>query len=365
MCIDVVRGCVANFASWFFDAADTMQSMVERGTWVALALLMSFTSGCPEPDDEGGDDEIGDESGESTDSGETDEGESGIPTTDDDLRPPDDASPDDDESESETGTDESDETDETDETDDTSASECWDLTSADGVLPIVLNEDTSELGDDQIGSCGQFPAPDFAFGFQAPFTGEFVFDTAGSSFDTVLYIDEGECGRRELGCSDDFIGLSSRLVVSMTEGEVVTVVVDGFEADELGPFTLTIDEYVPPVCGVNPILPVLPQIVLGDTSLATDQHAGGCGGQASPDDMYRFIAPGPGLYRFHTFGSAFDTVLYVWDECDGPEIACSDDANFELQSEVVVALEGGDHVWVFVDGVGGAAGLYQLNVQKL
>jgi hypothetical protein len=350
--------------------------MVERDRWVALALLVSLTAGCPKPADEAGDDEIGEDTGESTDSGDTDEGEAGAPPNDDDLRPPDDANPEDDETDSETGTetgdgdgDESEATGETGETEETGetgeGSECWDLTSADGVLPIVVHEDTSTLDDDGIGGCGEFDAPDFAFGFTAPFTGEFVFDTTGSSFDTVLRIDEGECGAEELACSDDFIGQSSRLVVQLTKGEVVTVYVDGYDADEVGAFTLTIDEYEPPVCGAKPIPPSLPQIMLGDTELADNERAGGCGGQASPDDMYRFTAPDAGLYRFHTFGSAFDTVLYVWDECDGPELGCSDDANLELQSEVVVALDDGQQVWVFVDGVDGEAGAYQLNVQQL
>lgn len=353
--------------------------MVERGKWVALALLVSFTSGCPEPADEAGDDEIGDEStAESTSDTSTDDAsDPGRPSSDDDIQASDDASSDTDESDDGDGDGDGDEQSETDdeqgETDDEQGGdesegdgECFDLTSADGVLPIVVDDDTTGLPDDEIGSCGQFAAPDFSFGFEAPFTGEFVFDTAGSSFDTVLYIDEGECGGRELSCSDDFIGLSSRLVVPLVAGEQVTVVVDGFDANEFGPFSLTIDEYVAPVCNAIPILPTLPKIVLGDTSDAANQHAGGCGGQAGPDDMYRFTAPGAGLYRFHTFGSSFDTVLYVWTACDGPELGCSDDANLELQSEVVVALEGGQQVWVVVDGVeGSAAGPYQLNVEKL
>ncbi len=346
-----------------------------RGSWLALAIVLAIPSGCPLPGGPGdaGEDEVGedttgeDTTGESGDPTSADTtGESGVTANDEDIRPPDDANPDDED----TGTDSGEGTEGEDTGEDGGgesgdAGECWDLTSADGILPIVVSEDTSSFADDQLGSCGQFPAPDYAFGFTAPFTGEFVFDTTGSSFDTVLYLDADECGD-ELACSDDFIGLSSKLVVPLVAGEIVTVVVDGFDANQAGPFVLTIDEYVAPVCEAELIAPTLPTIVLGDTTGAADQHAGGCGGQASPDTMYRFVAPGPGLYRFHTFGSAFDTVLYVWDECEGPELGCSDDANLELQSEVVVELAGGQAVWVTVDGSDSAAfGPYQLNVQKL
>ena len=352
--------------------------MVERCTWVALGLSLVITSGCPQPGDEAGDDEVGEssasESGSTgeTDRGETDRGETDAHTSviaaEDDIQAPDDANPETSET-SESGDGDGDgdgdDDDDDDDDDDGDDGDCWDLSSADGELPIVVVDDTTSMSNDQIGSCAQFPAPDFSFGFEAPFTGEFVFDTAGSSFDTLLYVDDGECGVEELECNDDFIGLSSRIVLPLVAGETVTVVVDGYDADQVGPFVLTIDEYQPPMCVAQSIPPALPKIVLGDTSGGSNQHAGGCGGAAAPDDMYRFVAPGPGPYRFHTFGSAFDTVLYVWDECDGPELGCSDDANLELQSEVVVELAGGQEVWVVVDGVDGASGPYQLNVQKL
>jgi hypothetical protein len=131
--------------------------MVERGTWVALALVVAFISGCPEPVDEAGNDEVGEDTGESsdsgeTDSGETDSGEAGVPPGEDDVRPPDDANPDG-ETSDETDGETSDETD----SETGSEGECFDLTSADGVLPIVVTDDTSGLADDHLGSCGQFP----------------------------------------------------------------------------------------------------------------------------------------------------------------------------------------------------------------
>jgi hypothetical protein len=66
--------------------------------------------------------------------------------------------------------------------------------------------------------------------------------------------------------------------------------------------------------------------------------------------VYEFVAPGPGSYRFSTAGSSFDTVLAIFDSCDGPAIMCNDDTSLELQSELIVDLQGGDKLLVVVDG---------------
>ncbi|MFO7561338.1 MAG: hypothetical protein R6X02_01740 [Enhygromyxa sp.] len=243
---------------------------------------------------------------------------------------------------------------------------CWDDTWSGGPLPHVILGNTLGLDDDSIGSCGIGAAPDYQLGFVAPWSGSFMFDTGGSSFDTVLYVHEGKCGEAELTCNDDFIGLDSRVVVELAQGEVITLSVDGTGAFEQGLFKLTISEAVVPVCEPEFIPPNLPAVVLDDTTGADSQLASGCGGEGAPERVYQFVAPGPGSYRFDTFGSSFDTVLYLLDECDGPPLACNDDAGFDLQSELVVQLAGGEQVLVVVDGFGpGDAGHFLLNVAKL
>jgi hypothetical protein len=243
---------------------------------------------------------------------------------------------------------------------------CWDDTWAGDTLPHVILGNTIGRVDDSTGSCGIGLAPDYQLGFVAPWSGSFAFDTSGSSFDTVVYVHEGECGEDELACNDDFIGLDSRVVVNLSQGEIVTVSVDGTGAFQEGLFKLTISEAVIPVCDPQFIPPNLPTIVLGDTSGANSQLASGCGGDGAKEQVYQFVAPGPGSYRFDTFGSSFDTVLYVLDECAGPPLTCNDDAGFDLQSELVVHLAGGEKILVVVDGFGpDDAGPFLLNVQKI
>jgi hypothetical protein len=91
----------------------------------------------------------------------------------------------------------------------------------------------------------------------------------------------------------------------------------------------------------------------------------GGGGAQAPDFSYRYTAPVTGSYAIDTFGSAFDTLLYVRPSCSGPEIACNDDAGGSLQSQVVVALDRGEEIVIVVDGFGTARGAFNLNVSRV
>lgn len=345
----------------------------------SLGLSLLFTTGCPEVDDEAGD-EVGwtAETGETGGTGSTYTG--GDPTTDSeaggveeggDVRPPLDTG-DGDEG------DEGDEDDEGDEGDgDGDAGDgdagpmdhlgrCWDRTWEGDELPIVLFDNTIGRNDDFTGSCGIGPAPDFQLGFVAPWTGSFTFDTEGSSFDTVVYIHSSQCGEIEIGCNDDFIGLDSKLTVQLQEFQLITVTVDGTGPFEHGPLVLTISEAEPPVCETELIIPALPAQIIGDTTGGLSELASSCGGASAPERVYEFVAPGPGSYRFDTAGSSFDTVLSIFDACEGPALACNDDANFELQSELIVDLDGGDKRLIVVDGhESDDFGPFVLNVSQL
>lgn len=82
---------------------------------------------------------------------------------------------------------------------------------------------------------------ELAFEWTAPFAGEWVFDTEGSSFDTVLYVRDG-CGGAELGCNDDVRGgtVTSRLTLTLAACQTVVVYVDGFGPDEGGDVRLNV-----------------------------------------------------------------------------------------------------------------------------
>ncbi len=107
-------------------------------------------------------------------------------------------------------------------------------------LPVLITGSTVGGQDQYTPSCAPSTAPEHSFTFTAPTTKTYDINTAGSSFDTMLTVIDGSCVGGELGCNDDAIGLSSQLLVPLVAGQVVTIVVDGFDAGA-GSYQLHID----------------------------------------------------------------------------------------------------------------------------
>ncbi|EDM79198.1 putative lipoprotein [Plesiocystis pacifica SIR-1] len=341
-----------------------------------MSLLVAL-SGCPIGDDESGDsaDEVGgDEAAETLgDESETDDDETDESSTDESSDGEDDGSSSDngsfdDGSESTGDSSTDDEVGDEETTGDPPP--CWDESWSGDQLPATFFFDTTEFDDQTKGSC--YDAADsreWRLRFVAPSTGSFRFDTSGSDFDTTLFVHEGECGEQELACNDNYIGLSSRLHLDLEAGEVVTVTVEGADAFAEGFAKLEISEFEPAECDWTNLSPSLPKIVQGDTTGLEDHFDSACGGAGAPEKLYRFVAPGPGVYSFDTFGSSFDTVLYVWelDACgEAAPFQCNDDAGFDTGSKLLLDLEGGQKVVIGVDGFGaGDFGPFLLNVEEL
>ncbi|MEM9068991.1 MAG: hypothetical protein AAGE52_10815 [Myxococcota bacterium] len=87
-------------------------------------------------------------------------------------------------------------------------------------------------------------SPDRAFRWSAPAAGDYTFDTVGSSFDTVLYVLNDCDGAESLGCNDDTMmgELRSTVTATLTEGQEVLVVVEGFSFINAGNFVVNINE---------------------------------------------------------------------------------------------------------------------------
>ncbi|MBK9385562.1 MAG: hypothetical protein IPN34_12195 [Planctomycetes bacterium] len=66
--------------------------------------------------------------------------------------------------------------------------------------------------------------------FTAPCSGDWIFDTCGAAFDTVLQVYSGSCASpTSLGCNDDACGLQSRVTATgLLAGQTVLVRVGGF-----------------------------------------------------------------------------------------------------------------------------------------
>ncbi|MDQ3036291.1 MAG: CAP domain-containing protein [Myxococcota bacterium] len=124
------------------------------------------------------------------------------------------------------------------------AIEC--ATDVGGVVPQTITGDTTGADDGYQGSgCGSgggAAIEDAAFRFTAPRTARYRFSTEGSAFDTILSVRAGSCGGRETTCNDDGATGSTHSVVTMdlTSCTTVTIVVDGYDTDGVGAFTLSI-----------------------------------------------------------------------------------------------------------------------------
>ena len=338
--------------------------MDRRGsTPLMIGISLLIMTGCPEPEDEGG--SGWEETGETGASSGVEEGE-------EDVRAPDDAGTDDEGGDTEGGDTEGSEEAGTEAGGDGDGDgvvdhpdRCWDRSWAVTEFPAVLFDNTIGRNDDLLSPCGIDASPDLQVGFVAPFSGMFVFETTGSSFDTVIAIAEQQCGR-EMACNDDYVGLSSRVVVELELGEEITVTVDGTNPFEEGPLELHVDVFVPPVCEASVVSPPYPTQILGDTSGGANELTGPCGGEGAPERVFEFVPQGPGLYRFSTEGSSFDTVLYALDDCIEPAIACNDDLNLDLHSELVLEFGPGDTALIVVDGASpDEQGEFVLHVEKL
>lgn len=92
--------------------------------------------------------------------------------------------------------------------------------------PIATGS-TTGLSNSYQPACASSSAPDAAYTWTAPATGNYVFTTFGSSFDTILEVRLNSTGA-VLGCNDDSAGLQSSVAAVVSAGHSITILVDGY-----------------------------------------------------------------------------------------------------------------------------------------
>ncbi|MEZ4408536.1 MAG: hypothetical protein R3A52_18985, partial [Polyangiales bacterium] len=112
-----------------------------------------------------------------------------------------------------------------------------DLGSATGAS--VASGTVGDTGGTFFASCAR-SGRDVLLRWRAPADGAWRFDTAGSDYDTVLHLRDGDCDGPEIACSDDVGGgdYTSNLLATLRTGQVVTVVLSGFNGRPEGPGAL-------------------------------------------------------------------------------------------------------------------------------
>ena len=108
----------------------------------------------------------------------------------------------------------------------------------------VFSGTTVAMGDDIELACTSGGSPDVVYEWVAPSAGTFAFDTAGSNFDTAIALFDA-CDGNETQCNDDAeaddLGLLSRVTETVTMGQSVFVVVEGFGETNAGDFVININ----------------------------------------------------------------------------------------------------------------------------
>ncbi len=108
-------------------------------------------------------------------------------------------------------------------------------------VPSQAMGTTNGSNNDYIGTCAFNPAPEREFWWTAPATGNYTISTAGSTYDSLIYVRNGGCDGVELGCNDDWEGsLSAQLDVGLIAGQTISIFVDGYNGP--GSFDLTITQ---------------------------------------------------------------------------------------------------------------------------
>jgi hypothetical protein len=102
-------------------------------------------------------------------------------------------------------------------------------------------------------------------------------------------------------------------------------------------------------------------VASGNTALSDNDLNPSCGAGDALDEVLRFVAPAAGQYTFSTAGSTYDTILALFSDC-ATQLACNDDANGTLQSQLVRNMAAGEVVLILVDGYNGATGDWVLNI---
>ncbi|MCB9760468.1 MAG: alkaline phosphatase [Alphaproteobacteria bacterium] len=199
------------------------------------------------------------------------------------------------------------------------------------------------------GSCGGDDGGESVFLWTAPEAGWYAFDTMDCYRDTVLYLLDGGCEGPEIACNDQPSStVRSVVAAELDVGQRLAVVVDTDGVDGNA------------AClAIYPYSDSCPDDSLGSGETSrTDAwthrdvvYAGTCPPAVSVA-WFSWTAPEAGTWTFDTYGSDYDTVLYVLDGCDGVELGCNDDAT-DYQSELSLTLSAGQDVVV---GVGSFAG---------
>lgn len=237
--------------------------------------------------------------------------------------------------------------------------ECLDQ-EVESALPTTIHATTSGAGNTSYSRCGGGAAEDRTYGFTAPETGTYFFNTFGSEIDTVLTLRADSCTGEVVDC--ERASGQQGLTVALAAGESVAVTVDGETIADVGDFQLNIE-----AVSCDPVLLDAPARVEGSTVGRPNRFRPSCENPSmAAENVYAFTAPIDATYAFTASGEEYVTLaLFEGQNCDGAELACQRRRYFDpsgAEASLSIPLSAGDQILVVVEGLEPGAQDYTLNV---
>ncbi len=116
-------------------------------------------------------------------------------------------------------------------------------TDVTGSIDSSTTVNTATESDDFTGSCADGSAPDALLSFVAPSTAAYLISTVnpGTDYDTLLwaFTDCMDAENTEIACNDDSVDLQSSIIVTATAGDLVYIVVDGYDGGGTAEVSIT------------------------------------------------------------------------------------------------------------------------------
>jgi hypothetical protein len=224
----------------------------------------------------------------------------------------------------------------------------------------------ADLGEGSCQTAGTGLGPDDVHVITAPETGILTL-TLDSAEDLGIFV-RTECGdaASEIGCRDSsFGGTTETLDVAVIAGETLYVVVGGYQAADVGAYTLDLS-FVPLEDGTcdAPFFASVPSTQNDDNTTATDFFNPSCAGLGGRDVAYDVIAPADGTFTF-TVSSADDMVIAAYLTCGrlDTQLDCNDAGDDGFPETIDVFAFEGEVISVVVTGFNGTEnGPYTLDI---
>jgi hypothetical protein len=235
------------------------------------------------------------------------------------------------------------------------------LSGINGTITTNNVDATDETGEPNHGSGASSAFVSIWFSWTAPSSGQIMFNTFGSDFDTVMAAYTGSTvdNLTKLAEDDDAgLDLQSRIIFTAVAGTTYHIGVDGFDDTEQGIVVLNWQSPAPNNDFVDAVTLSGTNGTTTSNNVAATAETGepnhGSGAPSAYSSMwFGWTAPSSGQILFNTFDSDFDTVMaaYTGSTVDNlTKLAANDDNGNDFQSRIAFSVLTGTTYYIAVDG---------------